>query len=190
MNYYNWLSKKIYERAARKMCEDCRPFIEKGAKILDIGCGFGIVAEKLGSFFDAKVYGVDICDRRKVNIRYKTIDGEDLPFSENEFDVAFISYVLHHTTAPEKLISEAKRVAAKSIIIFEDLPEGAISKNLCRVHGFLYKLYNPEQTSPLSFKTTKFWENIFDSLNLSVFFKRDLRSLFFIKKIQFVLEKK
>jgi len=44
MNYYK-ISSKFVEVAARKMCSECNGFVKKGSKILDFGCGSGIVAK-------------------------------------------------------------------------------------------------------------------------------------------------
>ncbi|MBZ9569801.1 class I SAM-dependent methyltransferase, partial [Patescibacteria group bacterium] len=124
--YYRIFS-KIYEMGAKQMCKDCQNFIEKGSKILDLGCGSGIAAENFQDFFDAKVIGADIKDNRVLDIPFRIIDGGNLPFRNLFFDIVLINYVLHHAQDPERLLKEAKRVS-KKIIIYEDLPEGILSK--------------------------------------------------------------
>jgi len=183
MNYYRLVS-KIYEKAAKKMCWKCQPFIEKGSKILDLGCGSGIVGKTFSTFFQAEVLGVDIKDSRIVNLPFQIIDGRSLPFSENFFDVILINYVLHHTQNPAEILKEAKRVGEK-IIIFEDLPEGFLSKLICKFHGISYnKLFrNP---NPIFFKSEKDWEKIFDEIGLKIIFKKRIHN-FPVKKDLFVL---
>lgn len=73
--YYRIFS-KIYERAARKMCSDCKNFIPKGSRILDLGSGSGIVAKNLANFFESLLTAVDIKDSRVVNVPLKIIDGK------------------------------------------------------------------------------------------------------------------
>lgn len=189
MNHYRSFF-KIYDRAARKMCKDCRPFIEKGSKILDIGCGSGIVAKNLKDSFDVKVFGVDVEDKRVADIPFKISDGEELPFSDNEFDISFISFVLHHAQKPDKLLKEARRVSKNKIIIYEDLAEGFISNFFCQIHGFLFDKFCQAGDNPASFKSEKEWEDIFNSLGMPVILKKRLKSLYPVKQILFVLTKR
>ena len=149
--YYRIFS-KIYEAAARKMCLDCEGFIRKGSKILDLGCGSGIIGKTFQEIFQADLIGVDIDDKRISAIPFQLIDGENLPFPENSFDVALINYVLHHSRDPIALLNEAKRVAKDKIVICEDLPEDILSKLICQLHGISFDNFfgNPTKTS---FKT-------------------------------------
>jgi ubiquinone/menaquinone biosynthesis C-methylase UbiE len=186
--YYRLFS-KIYKIGAIQMCKDCKDYIEKGSKILDFGCGSGIVAKEFEKFFSAKVVGVDIKDNRIIKIPFfKIKDGEKLPFKDNSFDVVLLSYVLHHTLNSEKILQEAKRVG-KKIIVFEDLPEGILSKLRCKFHQITFfggdrKNYN--------FKKSKEWEKIFAKLGLEMIVKKPVFTTFDfldpVKKILFVLK--
>ena len=184
MNYYRIFS-KTYERAAKKMCLACQDFIEKGSKILDLGCGSGIVGNQFKEFFYAEVIGVDIIDRRILPLPFEIIDGKHLPFPEKYFDVILINYVLHHAKDPTALLKNAKRVG-KKIIIFEDLPEGLFSKLICRFHGLSYSTLfkNPNF---ISFNSEKDWEKIFKEIGLNVIFKKRINN-FLIKKELFICE--
>jgi len=189
MNYYQIFS-KIYELGAQHMCQDCRDFIEEGSKILDLGCGSGIAAKEFRDFFNAEVIGVDIKDNRLVDIPFQIIDGKNLPFERNFFDVILINYVLHHCQNPEQLLKEAKRVGEK-IIIFEDLPEGVPSKLRCSLHKITF-LGGKRRT--IKFKTGKEWKNLFERLDLKVIAEENPSSsldwLDPVKRALFVLGKK
>lgn len=184
--YYRLFS-KIYEIGARQMCEECRDFIDNGSKILDLGCGSGIAAKNFQKFFKAKVRGVDVRDNRIVPIPFEITDGEKLPFNNNYFDVTLINFVLHHCQNPEKLLKEAKRVS-KKIIIFEDLPEGILSKLRCYIHQITF--FGGEKRK-FNFKTRKEWEKLFQELGLKIIVQKRFFSKFDwldpVKKILFVL---
>lgn len=183
----------IHKKVAKKVCKECKYFIEKEAKILDLGCGRGILTNALKNYFQAKVVGVDIKDQRIVkNFRFQIYDGEKLPFPDNSFDVVLLSYVLHHTKYPEKVISEAKRVTKKKIIIFEDLPEGIRGIVMAKIHKAAYSFVFQQKT--FHFKTEKGWKKSFHKLGLKIIYKKGIGNwvlwLFPQKRAMFVLEKK
>jgi ubiquinone/menaquinone biosynthesis C-methylase UbiE len=162
----------VYKKAAEEMCQECEPFIEKGDKILDLGCGRGITAETLGDYFQTDVFGVDIEDQRIVDLPFQVIDGRNLPLQDNSFDVVVISYVLHHAENPRDLLVEAKRVAKDKIIIYEDLEEKGATQITCWIHKNIYKISAPFQENPIKFYKEEEWEELFNQLGLKILFKR------------------
>jgi len=184
MSYYRFFS-KAYQKAAQRMCLDCQDFIQKGSKILDLGCGSGIVGRSFQKFFQAEVIGVDIKDNRIYPIPFELIDGRKLPFPEKSFDVVLINYVLHHSEDPILLLKEAKRVARDKIVIYEDLPEGFLSRIICKIHGISFdKIFrNQSQTS---FKLEEEWGKIFREIRLNNIFKKRINN-FPVKKELFIL---
>jgi SAM-dependent methyltransferase len=180
--YYQVFS-KIYERAAEKMCSQMEGFIKNGEKVLDLGCGSGILAKTLKEKFNVKILGLDIKDRRIFKIPFQIYDGERIPFPDDFFNSVLISFVLHHTKDPISILKEAKRVA-KRIIIFEDLPEGFFGKIYCFLHWISWNLFF-EKSSKFNFHREKDWEEIFKNLGLKIISKKD----FLIKRKFFVLEK-
>ncbi len=98
--------------------------IEKGQRILDIGCGTGISLEPLLdrglnlTGIDPSLYMLDIASKKfgnKVDLHRGS--AEDLPFDDNEFDSAFFFTSLEFTDRPCKAIEEACRVAKDTIVI-------------------------------------------------------------------------
>lgn len=175
---------------ARKICRDCKNFIPKGSKILDLGCGSGIVAKNLADFFESLITGVDIRDNRVVNIPLKIIDGKNLPFRDNEFDICVISYVLHHTQEPAVLLKEAKRVTQDKILIYEDVPKGFFSNLICKIHGISYNCLFQKNKENGRFLNDQNWKEIFENLRLKLIFEKRASSIFNpINKKLFVLEK-
>jgi len=199
--YYR-LFKSFYGMAAKRMCQDCENFIQKDSKILDLGCGSGIVGKAFQDFFKAKIIGVDIRDFRVENIPFQIFDGKKLPFSDNSFDIILINYVLHHSGNPVALLKEAKRMTKGKIIVFEDLSEGFLSKLICKIHGITFDRFfgNPTKTSfntelpkeakvkmrtKFSFASEKGWEKIFKELELNIIFKKRVNN-FPVKKELFI----
>ncbi|MCH8741950.1 methyltransferase domain-containing protein [Patescibacteria group bacterium] len=185
----------FHQKVSKVICRECEDFIEKGSKILDLGCGRGVLTNAIKNYFQAKVVGVDIKDQRIVkNFPFRIYNGEKLPFPDNSFDIVFLSYVLHHTEDPKKVISEAKRVTKKKIIIFEDLPEGIFGILMSKFHHTAYSvIFNHKAFHR---KTRKGWEKSFNELDLRVVSSKRIKKwivwLFPLpqKRIMFVLEKK
>ena len=87
-----------------------RPFLQKlakyaesGGKILDIGCGNGILLESLPKNMD--YFGIDVSlaliDEAKKKYdgfkeRFSIFDGLKIPFPDKSFDFVFSIAVLHH----------------------------------------------------------------------------------------------
>lgn len=187
--YYRIFS-KIYERAAKKMCLLCKDFIKKGDKILDLGCGSGIVGKNFQEFFQAKIIGADIKDKRIYPLSFQIIDGKSLPFPENNFDTVLLSYVLHHAGDQQSLLKEAKRVAGNKIIVFEDLSEGFFSDLICKIHGITFNYLFQENRGGVRFLNNQEWKETFNKLGLRLVFEKKLSfSLSPLQKKLFVLEK-
>jgi len=98
----------------------------KGLKILDVGCGEGL----LGSFLvkDNEVFGVDIHENKIKNcsnkgIKAKLVEEDSfLPYADNIFDVVTCCEVLEHLKDPFKMVSEIYRVLKKNGIFLSTVP--------------------------------------------------------------------
>jgi ubiquinone/menaquinone biosynthesis C-methylase UbiE len=95
--------------------------------VLDVGCGEGVLtarwAQALGS---RRVVGIDLDDpklraewaaRRRENLEFLATSAEQLPFAENEFDLAAAIEVLEHVPDPECAVSEMVRVAKRHLLV-------------------------------------------------------------------------
>lgn len=101
--------------------------VDSGSKVLDVGCGTGILARlaatRLGEAGQA--VGVDLSDGalQKASelaaeeglgqrVAFRTGDGERLPFNDRSFDVVVSLYALRHFPDPVRALREMVRVLA------------------------------------------------------------------------------
>jgi 2-polyprenyl-3-methyl-5-hydroxy-6-metoxy-1,4-benzoquinol methylase len=95
--------------------------------VLDVGCGEGVLthqwAEQLG---ERRIVGIDLDDeklkaewatRRRPNLEYRTMLAENMPFAEDEFDMACAIEVLEHVPDPAHTVAEMARVARRHLLV-------------------------------------------------------------------------
>ena len=105
MSAQTW-NPELYARNARFVSDLGSPVVEllaplPGERILDLGCGDGVLTKKLGDL-GCQVVAVDssapqIEAARKLGLDAHVMDGEALPF-RNEFDAVFSNAVRCRTT--------------------------------------------------------------------------------------------
>jgi ubiquinone/menaquinone biosynthesis C-methylase UbiE len=104
--------------------------LKSGLKVLDAGCGTGVVTRRIASRVSpGETYGVDIdslfIDEAKKlavneginNIRYSSGDIDNLNFDDSTFDVAYCRLTLMHVKNPVKTVTELKRVTKRGGIV-------------------------------------------------------------------------
>lgn len=98
------------------------------SSLLDIGSGKGyMVWALLEAMSDLQITVCEllperanrirtVCEcSRLTNVTVESCNGESLPFKENTYEMVTLFEVLEHTKHPERMLSEAARVASKSI---------------------------------------------------------------------------
>jgi 2-polyprenyl-3-methyl-5-hydroxy-6-metoxy-1,4-benzoquinol methylase len=94
--------------------------------LLDIGCGEGVLTHQWAQQIDGRVVGIDLDDpklaaewetRKAPNLEYRTMAAENLPFADNEFDVATAIEVLEHVPDPEHTVAEMARCAERHLLV-------------------------------------------------------------------------
>lgn len=92
----------------------------KGKRILDAGCGEGVIVEELKEK-GYEIYGIDKNYESKYVIRG---DIKSTPFKENEFDVVLLLDVLEHLAYDEQYtaLKEIKRILKPSGILIMSVP--------------------------------------------------------------------
>ena len=98
--------------------------IRKRKKILDVGCGSGVITAEVASLTEGDVIGIDI-DSQKLEyaklitprITLMEADALHLPFKPNTFDLVMFSVVLMHIREQQKAVDEMVRVTRKNGIV-------------------------------------------------------------------------
>ncbi len=95
--------------------------------LLDVGCGEGVLVERWARRLgDKRVVGIDLDDpqlhaqwqqRTAPNLEYRVMKAENLPFADDEFDVATAIEVLEHVPDPAHTVAEMARVAQRWLLV-------------------------------------------------------------------------
>ena len=93
-----------------------------GETICDIGCGTGVILDKIRQARPEfkRLAGIDfaIDDAASLKgIEYHAAKIEDLPFKDGEFDTVICSHVIEHILDYRIAIKELRRITAKRLII-------------------------------------------------------------------------
>jgi ubiquinone/menaquinone biosynthesis C-methylase UbiE len=131
-------------------------------KVLDIGCGNGVVTDELRRRFGCAVTGTDILDYRKRDFPFKKMeDPLKLPFSDGEFDVSMLNDALHHCDDQRKILNEALRVS-RSVLLFEMEP--TLSAKIVEV--LINQIHNPAMNIPFNIRTFGEWQRLFNDMGI------------------------
>jgi 2-polyprenyl-3-methyl-5-hydroxy-6-metoxy-1,4-benzoquinol methylase len=95
--------------------------------LLDVGCGEGVLVHRWAqSLPDSRLVGIDLqeesiqagwAERQAPNLEYRTMPAEDLPFADDEFDLATAIEVLEHVPDPEHTLAEMARCAQRHLLV-------------------------------------------------------------------------
>ena len=96
--------------------------------LLDVGCGEGVLvhewATRLGE--QRRVVGIDLEEesiqagweqRQAPNLEYRVMRAENLPFADDEFELASAIEVLEHVPDPEHTLAEMARCAQRHLLV-------------------------------------------------------------------------
>lgn len=103
--------------------------LDAGERILDVGCGTGILEEKLLQDVPQRaITGVDASSNmlararhklgRVPNVSFVRADARELPFPDASFDVILTSSTLHYIEQPVAALREMRRVLRRSGRLF------------------------------------------------------------------------
>jgi 2-polyprenyl-3-methyl-5-hydroxy-6-metoxy-1,4-benzoquinol methylase len=113
---------KGFERDLDELFEMAAP-----RSLLDVGCGEGVLVHRwAGRLGEGRVVGMDLeeesiqagwSERQAPNLEYLLMQGAELPFADDEFDLASAIEVLEHVPDPESTVSEMARCARRHLLV-------------------------------------------------------------------------
>jgi len=100
----------------------------KGLKVLDIGCGGGLVAEPISRLgadltaIDASQKNIDVAkihaEKSGLKIDYNCITAEDLALQNHQFDVVLALEIIEHVADVEKFIEACAKLVKPNGLLF------------------------------------------------------------------------
>jgi len=131
-----------YEEAAKIMAKP-------NSNVLDIACGTGFGSNFLATLGHT-VIGADIsevaieeCNNKYKadNLIYKVINGLEIPFPDEYFDVVVSFETIEHTTEFNKMLNEFKRIIKKDGIVILSTPNFLVNSP----NGYLVNPYHTQE---------------------------------------------
>ncbi len=161
----------------KDLTNDKKPL--KGLKILDIGCGGGLLCEPMARL-GAEVVGIDVVEKNikvaslhakkmKLDIEYRHISAEDLLRKKPKFDVILNMEVIEHVDSPTFFIEICSNLLKSRGIIFCS----TINKNF---KSYLFAILGAEYVMQWLPKGTHDWNKFIKPSELSrLFFDSGLK---------------
>jgi ubiquinone/menaquinone biosynthesis C-methylase UbiE len=130
------------------------PYLKGDEKILDVACGNGFGSHILAKNTEGIVIGGDIAPEaikesrhywQRPNLSFELLDGTQLPFADNYFDIVVSFETIEHTEAYQKMLQEFNRVLKPSGTVFISTPNFLINSPTGKVT-------NPYHTQEFEYK--------------------------------------
>jgi SAM-dependent methyltransferase len=124
-------------RTAVKHAAFFTPFLRRGMRVLDCGCGPGTITVDLAKLVSpGQVVGIDLeptqaryaqdCSREQgLNARFAVASLYNLPFADAQFDAVFAHALFEHLREPIRALSEIRRVLRSSGLVGLRSPDWA-----------------------------------------------------------------
>lgn len=157
---------QVHPRRARVLSERLADLIPRGARVLDVGCGDGLIAHFISQRRpDVSLRGVDVLVRPHTHIPVERFDGVHLECGTDRPDVVMFVDVLHHADDPFALLAEGARTATRALVIKDHTLDGMLAGPTLR---FMDRVGNHRHdvATPYNYWPTERWKRACDDLGL------------------------
>ena len=152
---------KIHTRRIRSLLRNLVPLLPTKGTVLDVGCGDGLLAKLISQELpNLDLQGIDVMVRAETKIPVAEFDGTQIPMDDNSVDVVMMVDVLHHTTDPEVLVREAKRVARNWFVIKDHTRNGFMANTTLRFMDWVGNSYTGVAL-PYNYLSKQEWLDVF-----------------------------
>ncbi len=136
--------------------EEVLKHLKNTDKVLDIACGTGfgsnILAKKanivIGADLDEKAIDENKTIWKNDKLKFEVIDGTQIPYEDEYFDVIVSFETIEHTTSFEKMLDEFKRVVKPGGILFISTPNIYLNSPT----GIVTNPFHTQEFTPEEFK--------------------------------------
>lgn len=143
----------IYSKYGKISCQNIFDYLKdkKYKKLLDIGCGTGLLIDLLSKEHKAEFTGLDLSPKMLEEANKKEIKNakffegrsDDLPFEDNSFDIVTCSQSFHHYPETDKPLQEALRVLKPGgLYIISDTGVGPFKMFGVKLDDFIYRTFS------------------------------------------------
>lgn len=168
----------LEERRGRRIARLLSDYLERGAKVLDLGCGNLVAAQEIAEQARVRIVGLERLAFARRRLPLVLYAGGTVPFRDRSFDTVLLAFVLHHCEdGGVEVLGEARRIARRRILVLEDAYDHLIERSLTRVvDRLLNRIENPSIPLPLRFRPLHEWQRLFADLGLRVEAVRTVRT--------------
>ncbi|HSI32306.1 MAG: class I SAM-dependent methyltransferase [Phycisphaerae bacterium] len=158
----------VHTRRVRVLADRIAPLFPQNARVLDIGCGDGLLAKLLMERRpDVTIEGVDVLVREGTHIPVRPFDGKTIDAPDKSFDATLFVDVLHHTDDAGVLVAEAKRLSRNCVVIKDHTRNGLLAGPTLR---FMDRVGNARYgvALPYNYLSKAEWDALFARQGLKV----------------------
>lgn len=157
----------VARRRVRVLASHLTALIPPGARILDVGCGDGVIDHLISSQrSDVSIQGIDVLVRKNAMIPVKQFDGITIPYPDASFDAVMLIDVLHHTVDPLAMIKEAQRVGG-TLLIKDHFREGFLANTTLKLMDWVGNAHHGVAL-PYNYWSKSQWQGAFATQQMVV----------------------